>query len=180
MEGPTEAPATSPRRFEAIFDVEFAYVCRTLTRLGVRASDTEDAAQEVFIAVHRKFETFDQRRPIRPWLFAFAYRFASNYQQKAHVRKEVLDHEVEEHATKGTPEDAASEKQGRALIIAALAMVPLERRTTLVMHDIDGFTAPQIAESLNLPTNTVYSRIRIARAEFKKALIREQQRRGGA
>lgn len=178
MEGTTEAPVKTPKRFETIFDAEFAYVCRTLTRLGVRPSDTEDAAQEVFIAVHRKFESFDQTRPIRPWLFAFAYRFSSNYQQKARVRKEVLDDEVEKHADAGTPEDAASDKEGRALIIAALAQVPLDRRTTLVMHDIDGFTAPQIAESLNLPTNTVYSRIRIARTEFKKALSREQQRRG--
>ena len=38
------------------------------------------------------------------------------------------------------------------------------------MHDLEGFTAPEVAEQLGLNLNTVYSQIRLARAEYLHAL----------
>jgi RNA polymerase sigma-70 factor (ECF subfamily) len=40
----------------------------------------------------------------------------------------------------------------------------------LVLHEIEEMTAPEIAEILGIPLNTVYSRLRIARIELEQAL----------
>jgi RNA polymerase sigma-70 factor (ECF subfamily) len=131
--------------------------------------------------VHRKFADYDRTKPIRPWLFAFAFRSASNYSRLARHRREVSDTSLSEPpAATTTPEQELSDRQRQDLVLAALEAVPLERRSVLVMHDIDGFSAPEIAESLSIPINTVYSRIRVARDEFKSSLRRERLRRGEA
>jgi RNA polymerase sigma-70 factor (ECF subfamily) len=38
------------------------------------------------------------------------------------------------------------------------------------MHDMEGISAPEIAEELAIPMNTVYSRVRLARQTFRKAI----------
>ncbi len=163
--------------FQAIFAAEFSYVCRALRRLGVRQADLEDQAQEVFVSVHAKFDGYDRSRPIRPWLFAFAFRAASNYQRLARHRHE-RSAELAEAESAHTPEVLLADRQKQELVLSALEGVPLERRSALIMHDIDGFSAPEIADALAVPVNTVYSRVRVARDEFRAALKRAELRRG--
>lgn len=171
-----------PSEFRKIFDEEFGYVTRVLRRLGVRPADVEDLAQEVFVNAHRKFSEYDRSRPVRPWLFAFAFRVAANHQRLSRNSKEVLSEAASDTSMElvdaSTPEQALTQRQQQELVLAALQHVPLDRRGALVMHDIDGFSAPDIAASLAIPVNTVSSRVRIARDEFKKALRRLQLRKG--
>jgi RNA polymerase sigma-70 factor (ECF subfamily) len=164
--------------FQAIFAAEFSYVCRALRRLGVRQADLEDQAQEVFVSVHGKFASYDPGRAVRPWLFAFAFRAAANYQRLARHRREQSSDA--EPASAHTPEAALADRQAQALVLSALEGVPLERRSALIMHDIDGFSAPEIADALDVPINTVYSRVRVARDEFRAALKRAELRRGAS
>jgi RNA polymerase sigma-70 factor (ECF subfamily) len=48
----------------------------------------------------------------------------------------------------------------------------VERRAVLVLHDIDGQPAPEVGRALDIPVNTVYSRLRLARQEFKAEVER--------
>jgi len=172
------ADSASPlAAFQAVFAAEFSYVCRALRRLGVREADLEDQAQEVFVQVHGKLASYDAARPIRPWLFAFAYRTAGNYLRSAWYRRErasdlatMPDAVAPAHCE--TPESALSQRQLQEQVLAALAGVPLDRRSALIMHDIDGFSAPEISQALEVPVNTVYSRVRVGRDEFRAALKR--------
>lgn len=163
--------------FRGIFAAQFSYVCRALRRLGVREGDIEDQAQEVFVQVHGKLDSYDPARPIRPWLFAFAFRAAANYLRSAWYRRErasdLANMPETTLATQGdTPETELSQRQMQARVLRALGGVPLERRSVLIMHDIDGFSAPEISKALEIPVNTVYSRVRVARDEFRAALKR--------
>ena len=56
--------------------------------------------------------------------------------------------------------------------MGALSQMSWEHRCALVMHELDGFTAKEIAESTGVPLNTIYSRIRAARAELREAIAR--------
>jgi RNA polymerase sigma-70 factor (ECF subfamily) len=60
--------------------------------------------------------------------------------------------------------------QARRRVHGALQVLPLEQRAVMVMHDLDGCTAPEVAEALEVPLNTVYSRLRLARDKFVAAL----------
>lgn len=158
--------------FRAIFDAEFVYVARVLRRLGVATSDLDDLCQEVFVAVYSKFSEFDLSRPVRPWLFAFAFRAASNYRRLARNQQDFVDESAYELPSSGTPEQSLSDLQAYALVNRALARIPFDRRSALIMHDLEGVSAPAIAEALEIPLNTVYSRVRIARQELRAALQR--------
>jgi RNA polymerase sigma-70 factor (ECF subfamily) len=150
--------------FKNLFDTEFAYVCRSLQRLGVRPGDVLDVAQELFVTVHQRFGDFDRTRSVRPWLFSFSLRFASNYRRLA--RNKAV--EIDPDALGAAP----ANMEARDLVLRALVGLDFDRRIVLVMHDLEGFAAPEIAEITMTPLNTVYSRLRLARADFRAAVAR--------
>ncbi|UJR82767.1 RNA polymerase sigma factor [Sandaracinus amylolyticus] len=158
--------------FRAVFRAELGWVCNTLRRLGVREADVEDAAHDVFVTFHRRLADYDPARPVRAWLGGIAYRVASDHRRRAHVRREIADDTIEVVDPQGGADDALAEKQTRALVLSALQEVQEERRPVLVLHDIDGIAMPAIAESLSIPLNTAYSRLRLARADFRRAVER--------
>lgn len=171
---PLEAPP-----FRAIFEAELSYVIHTLCRLGVRPADLEDLAHEVFVTVHRLLPEYDPARPLRPWLFAIAFRVASDYRRRARFSREVPDaHAGEVPSEAPGADDYIAAEQARRLVIEALGEIELDRRAVVVMHDIDGHPIPEIARALSIPLNTAYSRLRLGRAELKAAVKRLVLRRG--
>src|SRR5690606_5793240 len=159
-----------PADFEALYQGEFAYVVRTLRRLGVVPEDLEDAAHDVFVAAFRRREDRDPARPIRPWLFGIAYRVVGNYLQKAHRRRERPQHSFPDARSGGpTPEESAEQAEKRTMLLKALDSLDLEHRAVAVLYDVEGRPAPEIAGILGIPLNTVYSRARNARQKLLAA-----------
>lgn len=173
-----EMPPAAPTSLDDIYRAEFSYVWRTLRRLGARPADLEDLAHDVFVVVHRKLADYDTARPIRPWLFGISFRVASDYRRRARFKAEVATGRVEAQSTLPRPDDRIAAEQDRALVIEALESLDLDRRAVFVMHDIDGISAPDIAGVLDVPVNTVYSRLRVARQRFTAAVRRLVARRG--
>jgi RNA polymerase sigma-70 factor (ECF subfamily) len=165
--------------FRAVFEAEFDYVFHTLYRLGVRRADLEDLTHEVFVAVHRALADYDPARPLRPWLFGIAFRIASTHRRRAHHRREQPDERAGE-APDATPlaDEQLAGEESRRLLLAALDALPIERRAVVVMHDLDGCSAPEIAGAIGVPLNTVYSRLRLGREQLGAAVKRLRLRRG--
>jgi RNA polymerase sigma-70 factor (ECF subfamily) len=69
--------------------------------------------------------------------------------------------------------DDITRKEAVAQLDRALATIDVGRRAVLVLHEIEEMTAPEIAKAMNLPLNTVYSRLRVARDELERALLAE-------
>ncbi|MGC4093099.1 MAG: RNA polymerase sigma factor [Polyangiaceae bacterium] len=161
----TSQPALLPD-FSELFRSEFGYVWNTLARLGVAARDLEDVTHEVFLRVYRKLGEFEAERPLRPWLFSFAYRAASDYRKLARHRVELIGIEGDAAAPESSAVEALILEEDRRLIEAALQRVPIERRALLLLHEVDGFSIPEVAQALGLPLNTAYSRLRLARADL--------------
>jgi RNA polymerase sigma-70 factor (ECF subfamily) len=164
--------------FRVIFDEEFDYIWNTLRRLGVHPRDLEDVTHDVLLAVHRRLAQYDASRPLRPWLFAFGFREASDYRRRARHRREVLgDDEEIDSAPLADERLEASETQ--RLVRAALETLDLDHRAVFILHDLDDCTVPEIAATLGIPLNTAYSRLRVARERFKKAAARLKLRQDG-
>jgi len=165
--------------FTVVFRDHFGYVWGTLRRLGVPARDLEDQAQQVFMAVHAHLEEYRDEYPLRPWLFGFAYRSASNYRRLARHRIERFGVVVE--AVSGTQSAADQLIAREDLDTAELALqrLDLDRRAVLLLHEVDGNSVPEIARALEIPLNTAYSRLRLAREDFQLAYRRISRQRGG-
>lgn len=152
------------------FQRELDYVSRTLRRLGTSASEVEDLAQEVFLALRRSWTEYDPSRPLRPYLFGISFRIASAYQRK-HSR-EVAFGIVEVGDPGPGQDDTLQIKQARSLVLTALKRIPLPRRAVLVMHDLDDVSVGEVASVLSIPLFTAYSRLRKARKELEAAVRR--------
>jgi RNA polymerase sigma-70 factor (ECF subfamily) len=165
--------------FRPLFRAHFRFVCLTLRRLGVRASDVEDVAQEVFVVVHRKLGAFDDTRSVELWLFGICARAAAAHRRLARHRRQVQTDEPPDLPSEGpSPDEHIVADQDRQLVLAALDAIDPQRRAVFVMYDLNEFSATDIAETLSIPVNTVYSRLRVAREEFRQAVRRLRASRG--
>jgi RNA polymerase sigma-70 factor (ECF subfamily) len=171
-----EDAVTAP--FDRMFAAQFGFVWGSLRRLGVQVRDVEDVAQEVFVQVYRKLDRFDPDRPIRPWLFGFAVRAASDYRKLARHRIDLVGGDLPEgRSNVPSPQDAILEKDQNRLVEQALESIPLERRAVLIAFELDEQPMKEIADALEIPLFTAYSRLRVAREEFKKAVQRVRAER---
>jgi RNA polymerase sigma-70 factor, ECF subfamily len=156
--------------FRELFEGHVAYVWNSLRRLGVPDRDRDDLTQEVFMTVHALLEDYDPSRPVRPWLFGIAYRIVLRYRRKSWRSHLLLDDgQVASTETRHGGE-AMSDAEARDLVARATAGVEITRRAVFIMADVDGNSVPEIAEALGIPLNTAYSRLRLARDDFRKAV----------
>jgi RNA polymerase sigma-70 factor (ECF subfamily) len=139
-----------------------------LRRLGVAERDREDLANEVFVRVNEHLDQYDPARPIRPWVFLFAFRAASDYRRLARHRREVHD-PVDAPAPGRGPDDDALLREKQRVVLAALDELDEPKRVVFVMHDIDEIPVPEISRVLGIAEGTAYTRLRAARALFTRA-----------
>jgi RNA polymerase sigma-70 factor (ECF subfamily) len=173
------SPTSQPQLdFGSIFDREFAYVWRALARLGVRTADLEDLTHEVFLRVYRELPTCDTTHPLRPWLFAFAFRVASSHRRLARHRLEVVGNQLEPPDPAPAADEALARREAQQLVDRALGTLELEQRAVFVLHELEGCSIPDVAVALGVPLNTAYSRLRLARGRFAAAVHRLRPRGG--
>ena len=184
MDGLQRAPAPDLQQglrptFSAVYAAELRWVWRTLWRLGVRERDLEDVAHDVFVVVHRKLADYDPQRPLRPWLFGICFRTALDRRRKSSHKNEIPT-EREDNVADAAAVDATAlieRNQSKALVHKALATLPLEQRAVFVLHELEGQSIPECAAILEAPLNTLYSRLRLARAAFTQHLKQSTQQR---
>jgi RNA polymerase sigma-70 factor, ECF subfamily len=187
---PTASLALSPAiepvsalDFDRVYQEHVRFVWRTLRRLGVRDEDCDDAVQDVFLIVHRKLPEFRPEAPVKHWLFRLASGIARDH-RRASRRKDPRQHglipvtsdgEVADVRGQG-PIEAAERSAAARLIRDLLQELDETKREVFILADLEQMTAPEIAELLEIPLNTVYSRLRRARSEFEEALMRHRAR----
>jgi RNA polymerase sigma-70 factor, ECF subfamily len=171
-------PGRLPPTFERLYEAGVDYVWLSLRRLGVREADLEDVTHDVFLAVHARIADYDLARPVKPWLFAFALRIASDYRRSARVRLEVADGAPEVPDSQPSPEERLALSDARRLLEEALRGLDLDLRAVFILHDLDGYSIPEITAVLGGPLATQYTRLRLAREKLAAAVHRVRLRRG--
>ncbi len=166
--------------FEAAYREHFAFVWRSLRRLGVPERDLGDATQDVFLVLYRKLAELDLERSIGSWMYAVCLRVASDRRRSAVQRHEQLAEEPEprEHSETVLAHDREHEQlvERRAILEAALDAMSLEQRAVFTLFELEGRTGEEVAELLAVPAPTVHSRLRLAREIFKRTVERQRVR----
>lgn len=167
--------------FAEIYRDHAAYVWRYLRRLGTAERYVEDLVHDVFVVVHRQLHSYDPTRPLKPWLAGIAFRVGSEHRRRAHVRLETVDGgEALERGIKSLDgEEAMVQRERRRRLGELLDRLAFEQRAVFVLHEIEGYSMPEIAEITEVGINTLYSRLRLAREELRRGLdvvARREQR----
>lgn len=170
-EGP--APVRDQGEFTRVFAAQHDFVWRTLGYLGVGRPAQDDATQDVFIVVHRRWGSYDPAVPLRAWLFGIARRVADKYRARA-ARAAPL--RVLPDPDAPLPDEALARREAAGLIEAFLAALPEEQRDVFLLAELEGLSAPEIAVALDGKLNTIYSRLRLARRAFERTLARHRAR----
>lgn len=180
---PEEVPS-----FADVYQAHASFVWRSLRRLGVPESLLDDATQDVFVVVHRRLSEFEGRAQLTTWLYRIAYHTAQHYfrngvrhpsfaaghqpelaatdEPQRPVSLEATRSLTSEASANSCPQEVFSHKQAVERLYLILDRLDNDKRAVFVMAELEQMAAPDIANVLRVPTNTVYSRLRAARLQF--------------
>lgn len=154
--------------FSSLYREYFGFAWASLRRLGVSTATIDDAAQDLWVTVHRRLESLDPAASVKAWLFGIARRVASHYRrtERRHQRK------LAAYSVTDVRRSAEPMKRGEAALTMERFLETLDetKRVAFVLSEVEGWSAPEIARVVGTSPNTVYSRVRLARQQLRKHL----------
>jgi len=164
------AAAGSDVDFERVYSEHFHHVTRWARAFGGLEADVDDLAQEVFLVVRRKLETFDGRS-MPAWLYGITRKTVSDYRRRAWLRR--LLHGVTRSIDGSRDEalsvpgiDAIERLEAQRILRRVVERMSPVRRAAFILFEIEGYSGDEIAELEQIPLATVYTRLHHARKDF--------------
>jgi RNA polymerase sigma-70 factor (ECF subfamily) len=139
-----------------------------------------DLSQEVFLRVFRTISSFRGQSAIRTWIYRIVINQARNRQRwwrRRHRADQVsLDEHLQQFGDMRSdgevlPDRLLASKETAARIWQALAKLPFDQRTALILREIDGLRYEEIAYTLDVAVGTVKSRLTRARQALRADLL---------
>jgi RNA polymerase sigma-70 factor (ECF subfamily) len=170
-QGSTPSDSSSGVDIGALFDAHAPYLCRVVHRLTGSAAAADDIVQEVFLVAYRRRHELEDRTGIRTWLYRVAVNHV-RHGRRSHARYQRLLEGYKAHpdptGKRPSPDEVTLRRQRGELIHACVQQLSDKQREVFVLYELEGLEGAEIAEILDLSTNTVWSRLRLARAAFRK------------
>jgi RNA polymerase sigma-70 factor (ECF subfamily) len=171
------AQSGDPAAFRQIFVAHRSDVSRVVFRMIGPSPEVEDVVQEVFLHVYRSLKSFRGESRFSTWLYRLAVNVSRMHLRKGRSRPRFADVEVPEAPRDGAPletPDVVVERQERVrTLYRLLETLSEKKREVLVMHDLEGVPAKEIAEIVGVPVLTVRTRLFYARKELYAAMATE-------
>lgn len=183
---PSEPDVVLERGPAALYQTHLKLVWRNLRRFGVADQQLEDATQDVFVTVHRRWDSYDPRASaVETWLFGIVIRVAQFHRRTLRRRLARLVPWLRD----GTLNEVSSDLEGPAEIVEKreaarvldrlLAELSDQQREILVLVDVEQVPVTDASAILGINLNTAYTRLRSARRHFEAAVtrLREKEQR---
>jgi RNA polymerase sigma-70 factor (ECF subfamily) len=153
----------------------YDFIWRLLARLSINAPEVDDAAQQVFMVLVTREGLSIKPGSERAFLYGVALRVAKEFRRKAQNSQNHVAPDPD-HLVDAAPdlESVAASNQARRQLQRILERMPDNLKEAFILFELEDLSVPQIAELLAIPTGTVASRLRRARALFQTevALLR--------
>lgn len=148
--------------FARIYREHAALVARLVRHFGVAADQVDDVAQEVWITAHRRLGELDLSRPIRPWLARVTHNHVRHHRRSG-ARRDVKIRALESTGNRRELDDPFIARDSAWIVNELLGALSDHQREVLLLCEAEGFSASEAAQVLEVPVNTVSSRLRLAR-----------------
>jgi RNA polymerase sigma-70 factor, ECF subfamily len=153
------AQAGDERAFAELVDRYGGAVVSLCYASTLNVAESEDLAQEVFVAAWRGLPRFRGASAFSTWLFALARNACIDQARRRAARPQLVD----DREPAADVVDQAPRETARA-ILAAAAELSLPLRQALLLRDVQGLSYEEIARVQDVPVGTVRSRLSAARA----------------
>jgi RNA polymerase sigma-70 factor (ECF subfamily) len=154
----------------------------TLVHLLGSTQDALDVAQETFVLAFQNLSSFRGDAAFYSWLFRIAYNAAVSFRRRQRIPGRRIEtngdspgSELADQRPAADPSAGVLSDERRRLVQDALAELPEDYRTVLVLKELEGLPYEEIAAVVGCPIGTVRSRIHRARQELREKLLRALQ-----
>jgi RNA polymerase sigma-70 factor, ECF subfamily len=153
---------------------------RSIYRFGLRMCGNEDAAREVLqetlLAAFRNLGAFRGEAALSTWLYQIARSFCIKQRRRSEGEPAITERVETSIAARNIaqpasgPDERAHARQMAQLIQAAMQSLPPEAREVLVLRDVEGLSAEEAAQVLDLSVPALKSRLHRARLSLSAQL----------
>lgn len=164
--------AAPPEEFDTLA-LEVSPALRAYLRRYVGNADlADDLLQETLIRMEKGLAEFEQRSSLKTWAFAIATRVAADYFRKPENRLDIVDiDEAGDVVDTGPPAaQGLMLAEMSACVRQVIDSLPVDYRTALVLHDLEGMSAEQVAMICACSLSTAKIRIHRARSRLREKL----------
>jgi RNA polymerase sigma-70 factor (ECF subfamily) len=155
-----------------LYDRYHAAVHAFLARATCDAHDVDDLVHVAFLTAADSAERYDGRDCCRPWLIGIAARLLRRRRRTLGLWIALL---ATVRGAHGSATDPRAMLQARSQVSRALARLSERKRVALLMAEVEGMSCEEIAEGLQVPIGTVWTRLHAARRELRHALQKDEQ-----
>jgi len=163
-------PAATPPEpmasdFAHIYREHIDFVWRYAQTHGIDRASLEDVVQEVFLVVHGRLSTFEQRSSLKTWIAGIAVNVVRGFRRRRNARRlgDPLAEADELPAQQASAFDALELKQSLELLDGVLARMTELQREAFVLCELEQFPQVEVAAMLGINENTLRARLRSAR-----------------
>jgi RNA polymerase sigma-70 factor (ECF subfamily) len=151
-----------------LVDDHLDFVARILRNAGTADADLDDEVQRVFIVLSNLLDDV-QPGSEKSFLLQTALHIAAHSRRSlARRREDLTDQFSHLEAPVSSPEEVVARRQLRRTVDQILSQMDSELRMVFLLYEVEQMTAAEISVALRIPSGTVASRLRRARAEFRE------------
>jgi RNA polymerase sigma-70 factor, ECF subfamily len=168
-----QRPLASQREREEFVQTHMRRIYLQVFRMVGNPEDAQDLTQEVFIKALQRNEQIQDPHKAGHWLSRIATHTAIDHlRRKKRIQFTPTEDMTEQLATddRESPERDAIRSQRRTVLEAGLRRLSDRERAALVLRDVEGLSAEEVADHLQCSKATVRSHIANARVKFRKFL----------
>lgn len=157
---------------EELFHAHAEQTVRFLRWMGLRGPDVDDALQEIFLTAHRRGGfTVGTAQPFT-WLTRIAVNVVRSRRRGRRRHPEEPSERVDFQIDERDPEKHSETMQSLALVERALDTLDFDKRSLVVLLEIEGRSYEEVARTLEIDLRTLYVRVHRAKKEFIAAFER--------
>ena len=185
VEGAPARGESLPASLAQIYEEHFDFVWTNARRLGVPEAGADDVTQDVFLVVQRRIADFDGRAPMKAWIFGILVRVVRDH-RRSFLRKgarnvafepESADPRAIAHGANAN--ELVEHVERVRLFERLLAELDEDKRTLLILSELEQWTLREIAELYGSNISTIHSRVRAAKRAFEEAHARARAGKEG-
>lgn len=139
-------------------------------RLGGPGIDSEGAAHETLLVMCKGIHKVPSAAVFPSWLFGVTRKVLANHRRRAWLRRWVPGASIDHARASGGPDVSLEARRAAETVWKALERLPVEQREVLVLCELEERSGSEAAELVGAPLGTIKSRLRLAKAAFKKTV----------